>query len=81
MIKRIIQLVCKRTNSLSRAWLEAAGRGEAAAPWHDLVRGIIRDDLTLVEETIKDILNLGSSSGADALAGFAAGSILLAQLP
>ncbi|GMQ77546.1 MAG: hypothetical protein BMS9Abin02_0034 [Anaerolineae bacterium] len=81
MIKRIIQLAGNRTNTLSRAWLEAAGRGEAAAPWHDLVKGIVRDDLTLVEETTNDILDIGSSSGADALAGFVATSILLAQLP
>jgi hypothetical protein len=81
MIKKIIQLAGKRTTTLSRAWLEAAGCGEAADPWHDLVRGIIRDDLTLVEETIKDILDIGSSSGADALAGFVANSTLLTQLP
>lgn len=79
-IKRMIQLVSKRTNSLSRAWLEASGRGEAAVPWHNLVRGMIRDEPTVVEETTKDIIDIGSSSGADALTGFVATSILLAQL-
>ena len=67
------------TTSLSAAWLQAAARGEVAAPWHDLISSIARGDRDGVLSAAERILNTGHTSGADALAGFVVG--LGAALP
>lgn len=60
-----------RTTTLSAAWLRAAARGEAGEMWHEF-----GDRLSVNgerwEETVKRILGMGHSSGADALWGFTA---------
>lgn len=58
------------TTSLSAAWLRSAGRGEAGILWHGFFDALISKNLTKVEESIKNILAVGETSGADALAGF-----------
>ena len=74
---RIAKAAAARTNTLSRAWLRAASCGEAAAPWHNLVGAIIRADAYKVAEGVREVMKMGSSSGADALAGFIAASLSL----
>ena len=62
-----------RTTTLSRAWLEAAGKGEAGQPWHELVAALSvtsTGSVTTVSQAIDRILSTGHTSGADALAGF-----------
>ena len=61
------------TTSLSGAWLQAAGRGEAGQPWHEFFKALLasRDaDPVYIQQTIVNILAVGETSGADALAGF-----------
>ena len=57
------------TTSLSAAWLRAAARGEAAAPWHALVEALAACDETALLAAARRILSIGHTSGADALAG------------
>ena len=58
-----------RTTHLSRAWLEAGARGEASMTWHRLMAAVIREDDSL-SAAARDLLAVGHTSGADALAGF-----------
>ncbi len=57
------------TTRLSAAWLRAAARGEAAAPWHALVEALAACDETALLAAARRILSIGHTSGADALAG------------
>ena len=75
--RRIVEVMVDeavaRTTTLSRAWLEAAGRGEAGQPWHELVNAMSvtsTGSVTAVSQAIDRILSTGHTSGADALAGF-----------
>lgn len=63
-----------RTNSLSAAWLQAAARGEAGEPWHELFAAISGSGEAekATENAVMRILPTGHSSGADALGAFAA---------
>jgi hypothetical protein len=58
------------TTSLSAAWLRSASRGEAGILWHELFEALVSADSTHVQEAIGNILAVGETSGADALAGF-----------
>ncbi|MCW5873666.1 MAG: DUF2877 domain-containing protein [Anaerolineales bacterium] len=62
----------ERTHALSAAWLAAGSRGEAAAPWHQLVDAITAQDPAALQAAVMRILPTGHTSGADALAGFVA---------
>jgi hypothetical protein len=62
----------ERTHALSAAWLAAGSRGEAAAPWHQLVAAIAAGDSAALQAAAMRILPTGHTSGADALAGFMA---------
>jgi hypothetical protein len=61
-----------RTTSLSGAWLEAAARGEAAPAWRHLCEALASGDETAVKRAIENVLSMGHTSGAAALAGFTA---------
>ncbi len=67
------------TTSLSAAWLQAAARGEVAAPWHDLLDGMTARSRERVLSGAERILDTGHTSGADALAGLTAGLIAVGQ--
>ena len=67
------------TTRLSAAWLQAAARGEVAAPWHDLLAGVTARSRERVLSAAERILDMGHTSGADALAGLAAGLIAVGQ--
>ncbi len=68
----IATVAVERTHALSAAWLAAGSRGEAAAPWHQLVAAIGAGDSAAVQTAALRILPTGHTSGADALAGFMA---------
>jgi hypothetical protein len=59
------------TTSLSAAWLRSAGRGEAGILWHRFFDALVSTDIARSQRIKKDILAVGETSGADALAGFA----------
>jgi hypothetical protein len=67
-----------RTTSLSAAWLEAAGKGEATQYWHELIEALSnRGDPLALQRAGRRIISIGHTSGADALTGFVlAGEIL-----
>lgn len=68
--QEIATIATERTHALSAAWLTAGARGEAAAPWHQLIDAIAAQNAKAVETTVMRILPTGHTSGADALAGF-----------
>lgn len=68
----IAAVAIERTHALSAAWLAAGSRGEAAAPWHQLVAAIAAGDSAALQAAALRILPTGHTSGADALAGFMA---------
>jgi hypothetical protein len=58
------------TTSLSAAWLRAAGRGKAGIVWHEFLNALLFHDSLRILKALKNILAVGETSGADALAGF-----------
>lgn len=65
----IVQTAVSRTTLLSSAWLKAAGRGEFVAAWHDFFAGLEDGGW---QTAVHKILQIGHSSGNDALLGFTA---------
>ena len=61
-----------RTNRISDAWLLAAADGQAVQSWHELAGAILTHDRRMVDRACQDLIAVGHTSGADALAGFAA---------
>lgn len=59
-----------RTHTLSRAWLDAAARGEAGEVWHTFLHALTGPAEQTVLAAARRILPTGHTSGADALAGF-----------
>jgi hypothetical protein len=59
------------TTSLSAAWIRSAGKGDAGILWHDFFDALVSTSTPRMQETMKKILAVGETSGADALAGFA----------
>jgi len=72
--KALTEAICTssigRTNRVSAAWLAAAAKGQAIEAWHDLVDALRAEDEELVTRVCRQLINLGHTSGADALAGF-----------
>lgn len=68
----IEQDIAVKTTPLSAAMLRAAARGECSAPWHDLLEALLRVDVPNIHISAERIMSQGHTSGADALAGFAA---------
>ena len=58
-----------RTNVVSQAHLRAAALGYGAAPLHDLLDAILRNDRQDIAEALDATAKIGHSSGVDALAG------------
>jgi hypothetical protein len=67
-----------RTTTLSATWLASAARGQAAAPWRDLVAALASGREPAVEAALARVVSTGHTSGAASLAGFAATSKALA---
>lgn len=66
----IAETAAPLTTSLSAAWLRSVGKGEAGEVWHDLFDSLVSSDNLLLQEAVDNILTIGETSGADALAGF-----------
>lgn len=66
----------QRTTHLSAHWLQAAGRGEFGAAWHQLANALEKADQATIKQAIARILAAGATSGADALRGFGMGLTL-----
>lgn len=60
------------TTSISAAWIRAASRGECAEPWHDFFDCLSKGSENKVREASIQLISLGHTSGASAVAGFLA---------
>ena len=69
-LEEIALLACKKTTSLSAAFLKAASKGEFAECWHRLAFAILSQETITVQAAISEIAQIGSFSGRDALSGF-----------
>ena len=70
----IAEAAAERTTFLSAAYLRAAARGECMLQWHKLFKAALQDEAA--RTAIGELVNVGHTSGADALAGFLAASCL-----
>ncbi len=77
---KIANIAAPSTTSLSAAWLRSAGRGEAGILWHNYFNALIFGDSAKIQKTSNNILAIGETSGADALAGFIGTFISYAEL-
>jgi len=68
LIKDITEATVPLTTSLSGAYLEAAGKGEAGILWHNFFNALLEDKN--IGLPITKLRSVGETSGADALAGF-----------
>jgi hypothetical protein len=75
----IASAVAPRTTTLSGAYLHAAARGECTEQWHNLFNAIVQHKNPRLE--LEALLAIGHTSGADALAGFIANSLILQSSP
>lgn len=73
--KPLVTNAAPRTTTLSSAYLYAAARGECTEHWHNLFNAMLADKEPKRE--IAELLAIGHTSGADALAGFIANSQIL----
>lgn len=73
----IVEVATPLTTSLSGAYLRAAAGGECMQLWHSVFAAILRKDQDQLSFTTRDLLSIGHTSGADALAGFLAPNLLL----
>ena len=70
LLDEIARLSSQKTTSLSAAYLIAASKGDFAECWHDLVRSILNQNPKNLRDSISKFIQIGASSGQDALAGF-----------
>lgn len=68
----LAEAAAERTTTLSAAYLRAAGRGECLAHWHSLFEALAGSEGQALRTALHDLVNIGHTSGADALAGFIA---------
>jgi hypothetical protein len=72
--KRLSSAIAKAavplTTPISGAWIRAASRGECAEPWHDFFNCLSAGDEDKIRESSKQLITLGHTSGASAVAGF-----------
>jgi hypothetical protein len=69
-LEEIAQFACKKTTSLSAAFLKAASKGEFAECWHRLALAILSQETKPVQDAISEFAQIGAYSGRDALSGF-----------
>jgi hypothetical protein len=70
LAQKVADVAAPLTTSLSGAWLRSAGRGEAGRLWHEFFEAFVSTDTARTQETMSNIMAVGETSGADALAGF-----------
>ena len=66
----MVKSAFRRTTSLSAAWLSAGSRGEAGIAWHRFLHSLLIADMAVLRGSADRLLEIGHTSGADALAGF-----------
>jgi hypothetical protein len=66
----IVNSAAPLTTTLSAAWLQAAGRGEAGITWHEFFAALVHANPIQIQFTMNQILATGATSGREALAGF-----------
>jgi hypothetical protein len=66
----VFEAAAPRTTALSAAFLRAAAGGECSASWHCLLVALKGRGPVPLVDAVRDVLAQGSTSGADALAGF-----------
>ncbi len=66
------EVAIPRTTMLSAAWLRAAACGEAGERWHGFLDAMTQSSSGGLIPAVRKLLSGGHTSGADALAGFAA---------
>ncbi|HSG44774.1 MAG TPA: DUF2877 domain-containing protein [Anaerolineales bacterium] len=66
----IAEIAAPLTTSLSAAWIRSAGRGKSGEIWHRLFDALISGEKVQMTRSLDNILAVGETSGADALAGF-----------
>jgi hypothetical protein len=69
LVQGIVNTAAPLTTSLSAAWLRSAGEGEAGNVWHEFLDALVSENALRIEERMNNILAVGETSGADALAG------------
>ena len=77
----ILSIVIPRTSSLSAAWLEAAAKGETHETWRSFFEAMDEGSIEKMEAAAIKILDVGHSSGADAMAGFLALNLMDPEIP
>lgn len=70
LAQAIAETAAPLTTSLSAAWLRAAGKGEAGILWHEFFDASVSGNMQGIHDSMKKILDVGETSGADALSGF-----------
>ena len=68
----IVEAAIPLTTPISGAWIRAASRGECAEPWHDFFNCLSVGNEDKIREVSKQLITLGHTSGASAVAGFLA---------
>lgn len=72
LAKPMAHAAVSRTNEISGAWIAAAAKGEAAEYWHKVFAALLAPGELDLEAPVRALLQVGHTSGADALAGFVA---------
>jgi hypothetical protein len=70
LAKEVTNTAAPLTTSLSAAWLRSVGQGEAGILWHHFFNALLTLDLLHLQNSLRKILGVGATSGADAIAGF-----------
>jgi hypothetical protein len=66
----LFKAAMEKTNALSTNYLRRAAEGEAAQPWHALIAAIAHGDSGALSSAVDSLVQLGYTSGQDALSGF-----------
>jgi hypothetical protein len=74
----MLQAAAPRTNVLSANYLKMAARGEASEAWHTIALAFAQNDTAMLNSAVEKLINLGHTSGQDALSGFL---LALAHIP
>ncbi len=69
LAEEITNIAAPLTTSLSAAWLRSSGKGEAGILWHNFFNALSLP-ISNLQSPITNLLSIGHTSGADALAGF-----------
>lgn len=81
LTREITNTAAPLTTSLSAAYLRSAGRGEAGVLWHRFLDALVAGHEAGMQRQVTELLSMGHTSGADALAGFMRTMMCWAELP